>query len=389
MNQWLTKTDLLEQYSIGHDVLINMVLDVKLTAYRRGEPLIPIDVPRKTETQKVVERIAFAERRLHTEQTLCKEELYGKHDCFLNEDEKCPDAIAYYSCHGCWTEDGFLDKNSYNEIGITDNTISVVSLCNSLRISKLISILEDVETNWMIQCTVLEALLPLLRFRRADVEAWETNQGLAPQTIEPQRQLSQSTNEIDSQKERKNFFNLEGEYWNVGYENEKGTIRNLQGIHDIVTLLDRPGKPVSCKEIYQAASGKMPDDIMTEGAAIDEGLNIGRSKQAISDYKAKQNYGKQWQQLQNDLDNAESDMERKEIKKEMDDILPFLKERTFADPDIKKVQSNLKKRLDTAYKAIDKAGMKKMAKHLRTHIKPDGAYGLCYSGSITWEITIK
>jgi len=42
-----------------------------------------------------------------------------------------------------------------------------------------------------------------------------------------------------------------------------------------------------------------------------------------------------------------------------------------------------------AYKAIDKVGMKEMAKHLRSNIKPDDAYGLIYTGSFRWEITIK
>lgn len=82
-------------------------------------------------------------------------------------------------------------------------------------------------------------------------------------------------------------------------------------------------------------------------------------------------------------------MERQEIKKEMDAIMPYLKKRNFADPNDKKAQGTVKKRLDKAYEAIRKRGMKEMAKHLQNNIKPDGAYGLTYTGAVTWEITIK
>jgi hypothetical protein len=66
-----------------------------------------------------------------------------------------------------------------------------------------------------------------------------------------------------------------------------------------------------------------------------------------------------------------------------------MKERSFADPDKKKLQSNIKKRLADAYEALLKNGMKKLDKHLRDNIKPDGKYGLWYLGHIRWDITIK
>ncbi len=93
------------------------------------------------------------------------------------------------------------------------------------------------------------------------------------------------------------------------------------------------------------------------------------------------------QKLEREIEKAESNMERQEIKKEMNDIISHLRKRTFADPDTKKAQSNIRKRLKTAYKAIDKAGIKGLAKHLRDYIKPDNAYGLYYSGATTWDIT--
>ena len=84
----------------------------------------------------------------------------------------------------------------------------------------------------------------------------------------------------------------------------------------------------------------------------------------------------------------EHEMEKKEIEEEMAAIMPHLKERTFADLNDKKAQINIGKRLHKAYSAIHKVGMKAMGKHLQDHIKPDGAFGLTYTGSITWEIPI-
>ena len=61
-------------------------------------------------------------------------------------------------------------------------------------------------------------------------------------------------------------------------------------------------------------------------------------------------------------------------------------ENKLPDPHNKKAQVNIRKRLDCAYKAIGKKeGMKELAKHLQNHIKPDGAFGLSYTGTLTWE----
>lgn len=104
---------------------------------------------------------------------------------------------------------------------------------------------------------------------------------------------------------------------------------------------------------------------MTEGAAIDEGLNIGRfSKQVAITAKEGIICRKRYQELKDKLPEVETTEEREEIEEEMKALRPYLKKRYFADPNDKKAQSNVGKRLDTAYEAISKAGLKKMAKHL-------------------------
>jgi len=194
-------------------------------------------------------------------------------------------------------------------------------------------------------------------------------------------------NETDS-----NCFIRNGDFWQIRYDGKERPIKNLDGIYYIALLLQKPGASISCRKLYQAASGKMPDKFLSEGSALDEGLYVDHKKQAISDPKAKRDYWKQWQELQADIGNAEDspegEMVKKESKKKQDEIMPFLEGRAFPDKDTKKVQSNIQKRLKVAYNAIDKAGMKNLEKHLRAHIKPDDAYGLMYTGSLSWDITL-
>jgi regulatory protein YycI of two-component signal transduction system YycFG len=83
--------------------------------------------------------------------------------------------------------------------------------------------------------------------------------------------------------------------------------------------------------------------------------------------------------------------EQEEIQKKMKDLMPYLnlKKRNFADPNDKKAQVNIRKRLDTAYEAIRKENMNDLAEYLQSSIVTDDAYGLRYTGPIIWEITIK
>lgn len=190
-----------------------------------------------------------------------------------------------------------------------------------------------------------------------------------------------------------NFFTREkGDVWHIGFEKQEARIKRIDGLLYIAYLLEKPGTAILCGDLYQAASGKTPDKTMSKVVAIGEGLNIGSSKQGISDDKAQHDYWRQWQKLQDEIDNAEDnpegEMVKKESQKKQDEITPFLKERTFTDKDTTRFQSNVQRRLKGAYKNISKAKMEELAKHLHDHINPDGAYGLIYNGALTWDITL-
>lgn len=187
-----------------------------------------------------------------------------------------------------------------------------------------------------------------------------------------------------------NFFIRENnDLWHIGFNGQLIRIKHYAGIQYIAHLLDRPETSVSSISLYQLRSGNTTDKIMRANEAIGEGLNTVGSVQAIKDAKASYRYLKKYHKLQNDLDEAESDMERQEIENEMDALLPYIKEKNFTDPDQKKAQSNIIKSCKVAYGAMKRNGMNELVKHLEKYINADGAYGQIYTGSLSWEIIPK
>jgi hypothetical protein len=229
-----------------------------------------------------------------------------------------------------------------------------------------------------------------LKDRADDVESQKASQCLTPQEIDPQSSSQKNTDQIVKQQEMKNFFHRDGKQWKVDYEGETGTVQNLDGISYIVTLLERPGKSMSCRELYQAVSGKTPNKTISEDAAIDQGLHVGSRKHSIGTGKERKICLEKYQELKEKLPNVGME-EQEEIQKKMKDLMPYLnlKKRNFADPNDKKAQVNIRKRLDTAYEAIRKENMNDLAEYLQSSIVTDDAYGLRYTGPIIWEITIK
>jgi hypothetical protein len=238
----------------------------------------------------------------------------------------------------------------------------------------------------------IEDLLPLLPdclFLNEDVLTVEK---LEPALCKESQNPTEKTKDIEaakpiSQMKQENFFIREGTIWHIGFKGTDARIKHFVGLQYIGYLLEKPGMPISCRDLYQAVSGTGADNPMSKSAAIDQELNIGSSMQAVSDRKAREIYLEKYQELQEKLPNVGIE-EQEEIEDKMKALLPHLTRRNIPDPNEKKAQVNIGKRLDTAYKAINKAKMEKLAKHLQENIKPDGAFGLSYSGSLTWEITL-
>jgi hypothetical protein len=148
-------------------------------------------------------------------------------------------------------------------------------------------------------------------FRISDVETYENKNGITPEMLDTDKSKYEHKKEsidvplaLPQIQKSVNFFTKKGHFWDVGYEGKTGTIKELDGIDYIATLLQRPGKSISCRDLYQSVSGKAPDKNISEGAAIDEGLHVGSSKQSIGTGKERKICSKEYEALQVELSSA-------------------------------------------------------------------------------------
>jgi len=189
-----------------------------------------------------------------------------------------------------------------------------------------------------------------------------------------------------------NFFTKgNGGIWHIGYDGKTEIFRHLVGFLYLAYLLERPGQDVHCTEIYQT---EKPANSITSNKAIAEGLSLGSTSRIIvhgvdqEEPPTRESLKKHLDQLWADYYDAESDLERKEILAEITMVKQSLNaERTQHDLHSAKVQTYIKKGIDRAISALDKAGMNSLAEHLKLHINPNGKYGYIYTGT-AWEITL-
>ena len=269
-----------------------------------------------------------------------------------------------------------------------------IMLCMNARLSPP----ESFCSGWMYRKSEVE------EFKSKNEDLWnELRQpSLGERGIDGDRAENDQSKSLDSKEIKKGLtppFQTTGcllressSVWRIGYEGMQKSIKHLNGLLYIGYLLEKPGVPISCRDLYHAGSGKTPEGVTSEDRAMNEDLYATHTKQPASDDKAKKDYWGIWKKLQDEIDNAENSPEgeliKEENKKRQAEIEPYLKERVFIDPNDKKAQINIHRRLQTVYKAIEKAGMKNMAKYLRSNVKPDGKLGLIYTGSAAWEIVI-
>lgn len=190
-----------------------------------------------------------------------------------------------------------------------------------------------------------------------------------------------------------NYFKQNGKHWAIKFENEFAAhVDHVDGLLFIAHILNNPGNVISDQNLYNLAKGTPLNEgkhKMTISAAKADGLNIDVSPpQEVNDQKAQIEYIKEYKQLQHDLDNAESDLEKKEIEDRMEELLPFLTRRNIPKPEDKKAQANITRLLNRAYESIQRENMPELAKYLKDNIKTDD-YGRRYVGPVVWVIEIK
>ena len=216
------------------------------------------------------------------------------------------------------------------------------------------------------------------------------------QEIEPQKKADEITSE--------NYFYREGNGWRIGFQGEKATFKDYKYIHYIAYLLEKKGKSIGAINLVRAADNNTEDiDSLSEGQAFEEGLSVGRP------YKDAEISNKRISEIERLLADIECETDplvkaesQEEYEREIEKLKGMNslvdkngdnahqpKRQRLDNPQIKNAQKSIKKGLDTAYSAFKKVNLKKLAKHLRENIKPDGYYDFSYRDvDISWDIKL-
>lgn len=202
----------------------------------------------------------------------------------------------------------------------------------------------------------------------------------------------------DSQNSVENYFHREGNGWRIGFQGEKGFFNNVKYIRCVSTLLEKPGQAITALEIEHAVDYNAHiSECMSEDQALNEGLSFHST---YKDYdEISNNLLERLNKLKSDMETETDPLIKKEnamkynseferiTKKYCDPKTSRPRKQRLDDTFKKKSQGNVKKAIDRAYKAFEKAGLKKLAIHLKKNIKPDGNYDFRYRDTTTpWDI---
>ena len=174
-----------------------------------------------------------------------------------------------------------------------------------------------------------------------------------------------------------NCFRREGKIWNIAYAGRGAQLTELKGFHDLARLLAQPGEQLHCLEF----SG---------GAVADQS-----GGQEVLDGQARRAYRKRIEELQQDLEEAESmnDPGRAEkARRELDLLLDELsrttglrgKSRTFSNA-AERARMAITWRIRSAIKKIT-AAHPELGKHLANSIRTGALCEYSPEKITTWEL---
>jgi len=180
--------------------------------------------------------------------------------------------------------------------------------------------------------------------------------------------------------------------WYICFKGHEARIKHMIGLQYIAYLLERPGTAVSCINLSHAANPPETTPMTSDRAAAD-GLHIATNSRLEHDYKeepeTKKVLWREYQRLHNDIETADSEIERKETELEMNMIMQSLQsdEGKLQDSSNSKAQANVKRSIARAITTIGQAAVTDLSAYLENNIKADGRYGYVYSGA-PWKITL-
>lgn len=173
-----------------------------------------------------------------------------------------------------------------------------------------------------------------------------------------------------------NSFVKDGDVWSISYDGAGAQLVEVKGFHDITRLLDQPNEPVHCLELLGA--------VPTSG-----------SQDQILDSQARSEYRRRIEELQSELERAETDHDSaaaNRTREELDTVIDELakatglggRSRKIGDP-AEKARSTVRWRIRAAIKKIA-AAHPRLGQHLTNSIRT-GVFCL-YSPevAIDWEL---
>lgn len=199
----------------------------------------------------------------------------------------------------------------------------------------------------------------------------------------------ETTSPLQIESLSENYFIQNGKHWKIKFGKESAAhVDHIDGLLYIAHLLENGGKDISDQVLYQLAKGVPSKETISTSEMIERNLSKGFKTQPIDTDKLRKICQEKYSEFQDKLETASLE-EQDEIKEQMDKLVPYLnmKKRNFVDPNDKKAQSNMKKRIDHAYDKLKEENMPELAKHLEDTIKTE-YYGRRYIGTFTWKIKI-
>jgi hypothetical protein len=223
-------------------------------------------------------------------------------------------------------------------------------------------------------------------FRKSEVDQLSiTDGGKSPaKENAPNHQDEPATKE-----QAENYLQRNGKHWAIKFQDEYNAhIDHVDGLLYIAHILEKQGKDISDQILCQLAKGVTLKETIDTNEMIERNLSKGFKPQPIGTDKQRKICQEKYYELGDKLETASLE-DQEEIKEQMEKLLPYLntKKRNFADPNDKKAQSNVKKRIDLAYDKLEEENMPELAKHLKDTIKT-GYYCRRYVGTVTWKIEI-
>lgn len=230
----------------------------------------------------------------------------------------------------------------------------------------------------------LKAFLDKLIFKGEDIRKFEKENDIdlpiPDAEIKPLLQTETSA---------ENYFKRNGKHWAIKYKNYVADhIDHVDGLQYIAQLLEKPGKDISDQTLYKLAKGVELKETSCENEMNEHNLSMGFKPQPIRTEKERRICKAEYEKLKGELETASIE-EREKISEKMEKLEPYLnmKKRNFSNPNDKKAQSNIKKRIDLAYDKLKEENMSELVTHLENTIKTSD-YGRQYTGAVIWEIKI-